>query len=250
MYGKQPIRKFMNRNILKVEKTLSLEEVSYRLTTSLDLYTEEFILLDNCLLAGKGRLIDLLHEITKLQVKRARYANPLTQLPGNVPIQEEIQKYFVQQQFFIICYFDLDNFKPFNDIHGFKKGDEAIMLVADLLTTFIDKQNNFIGHIGGDDFVVIFREHSWKECVHTILEHFDKRVQEFYKTSTENEDVVATDRWGNQVVSNHMGLSVGAVLIDKPGENKSIDIPKEAAIAKHHAKRQSGSFLYIHRPCE
>ena len=94
LYGKEPILKFMNRNILKVEKTLSLEDASHRLTSSLDLYTEEFVLLDNCHLAGKARLIDLLHEITTLQVNKARYANPLTMLPGNVPIQEQLLALF------------------------------------------------------------------------------------------------------------------------------------------------------------
>ena len=116
LYGKQPILRFINRNVMQVDKRLPLEEASYRLTTSLDIHTEEFIILDGCCLAGKGLLIDLLHEITKLQVNRARHANPLTMLPGNVPIQQQLQKLFRQNIPFTVCYFDLDNFKPFKTI--------------------------------------------------------------------------------------------------------------------------------------
>ncbi len=250
LYGKEPILKFMNRNVLMAEKRLSLEEVSYRLTTSLDLYTEEFILLDNCILAGKARLIDLLHEITKLQVTRARYANPLTLLPGNVPIQEQLQKCFRRNQFFVICYFDLDNFKPFNDLFGFRKGDEAILLVAELLKTFVNERKSFIGHIGGDDFVVIFTENEWEQQVQQILTQFDLQIPGLYGAEKADERLLVTDRQGKQTVHNRMGLSVGAVVINRPAETNLLDLSQDAAIAKHHAKCHSGSFLYIYHPGE
>ncbi|MBU1418755.1 MAG: GGDEF domain-containing protein [Proteobacteria bacterium] len=249
LYGKEPILKFMNRNILQIEKTLSLEEVSYRLTTSLDLYTEEFIILDRCKLIGKARLIDLLHEITKLRVTQARHANPLTLLPGNVPIQKQLQKLSKQQHPFIICYFDLDNFKPFNDVFGFRKGDEIILLVTELLTTNIDSEKNFIGHIGGDDFVAIFHEGAWEAKVQSILDQFDRQIGRFYDGREENKQITTTDRQGNICSFNRMGLSVGAVVIEPSSIGMAnIDLSEEAAIAKHYAKFQQGSFLYIHRP--
>lgn len=248
LYGKEPIIKFMNRNILQVEKTLTLEEVSYRLTTALNLHTEEFILLDECRLAGKAKLIDLLHEITKLKVNRARYANPLTLLPGNVPIQKELQKLFFLQHSLTICYFDLDNFKPFNDIFGFSKGDEVLLLVAQLLKEQIDVELNFIGHIGGDDFVVIFREGDWKEQVHTILERFDDQIEDFYDGRMVDDKLLSTDRQGNCCSYGLMGLSVGAVVVEKPSDFKGVDLSEEAAVAKHLAKEREGSSLYVHDP--
>ena len=168
LYGKQPILRFINRNVMQVDKRLPLEEASYRLTTSLDIHTDEFIVLDGSCLAGKGRMIDLLHEITKLQVNRARHANPLTLLPGNVPIQQLLQKLFRQSVAFAVCYFDLDNFKPFNDFFGFSRGDKVIRFVAELLTANIDDQVDFIGHIGGDDFVAVFRSANWRDTVERI----------------------------------------------------------------------------------
>ena len=176
LYGKQPILRFINRNVMQFDKRLPLEEASYRLTTALDIHTEEFIILDGCCLAGKGRLIDMLHEITKVQVNRARHANPLTMLPGNVPIQEQLQKLFRQRTPFTVCYFDLDNFKPFNDFFGFARGDQVIRFLSELLVANINDQIDFIGHIGGDDFVAIFRSHNWQETVERILRQFDESI--------------------------------------------------------------------------
>lgn len=250
LYGKEPIVKFMNRNILQVEKTLSLEDVSYRLTTSLDLCTDEFIILDKCQLIGKARLIDLLHEITTLQVNRARHANPLTLLPGNVPIQKQLRKLAKEDRPFAICYFDLDNFKPFNDVFGFKKGDDILLMVSELLIANVDIQKDFIGHIGGDDFVVIFHESGWETDVHEILKQFDSRVNAFYNGQDITKDITVTDRKGNICSFGRMGLSVGAVVIDPPIEFEHFDLSEEAAIAKHFAKFHQGSYLYIHRPVE
>ncbi len=248
LYGKEPVLKFMNRNVLQVERSLSLEEVSYRLTTSLDLYTGEFILLDGCELAGKARLVDLLYAITRLKVNRARHANPLTLLPGNVPIHKQLQKLFRQRNPVTICYFDLDNFKPFNDLFGFSTGDEVIMLVADLLKNTIDVKKNFVGHIGGDDFVVVFKEDRWQEKVHDILQQFDARISDYYNGRMVDEKLIITDRQGKFCSYDRMGLSVGAVVIKDPEGLEHIDLSEEAAIAKHHAKCRQGSFLYTHQP--
>lgn len=248
LYGREPIMKFMKKNILKMDKNLSLEDASYRLTTSLDLYTEEFLLLENGKLLGRGLLIDLLHEITTVRVRLARYANPLTMLPGNVPIQRQLQALIQTNQEFTICYFDLDNFKPFNDIFGFSKGDEAILLVAELLQENTDPGKTFIGHIGGDDFVLIFWDQAWLDTVHSILEQFDRRVTSFYHGKSESP-ILAKDRQGHLCSYSRMSLSVGAVILDgRQQQLQDLDLSEEAAIAKHHAKSQKGSSLHIHRP--
>ena len=248
LYGKDPILKFMNRNILKIDKTLSLEEVSYRLTTAIDLYTEEFIILDGCRLAGKARLIDLLHEITNVRVQQARHANPLTLLPGNVPIQKQLQKLARQQYSFVVCYFDLDNFKPFNDVFGFSRGDEIILMVSELLTANISKPKNFVGHIGGDDFVAIFQEDGWEPQVRKILDQFDGQINLFYDSREVSGDITANDRQGNACSYARMSLSVGAVVVESSADLVDIDLSEEAAIAKHNAKFHPGSHLYIHCP--
>jgi diguanylate cyclase (GGDEF)-like protein len=249
LYGKDPIVKHMNRNIMIVDQNMPIEQASYRLTTSIDLYTEEFILTDRGRLAGKGMMIDLLHYITEIKIRQARHANPLTRLPGNVPIQQKMLKCLEDKTDFTICYFDLDHFKPFNDVFGFGKGDEVILFVAKLLRKHIKQKNNFIGHIGGDDFITVFREdHNWQKTVKKIIDEFDKRIDGFYDGSLDdNQTITATDRQGNKCSYERMGLSVGAVVIDKPGKC-AFDLSSEAAKAKHHAKAVPGSNLYIHKP--
>lgn len=245
LYGKQPILGFMNRNVMQVEKKLPLEEASYRLTTSLDIHTDEFIILDGCCLAGKGRLLDLLHEITKVQVNRARHANPLTMLPGNVPIQQQLQKLIHQSVPFTVCYFDLDNFKPFNDFFGFSRGDKVLRFVSELLVANIDDQVDFIGHIGGDDFVAIFRSLTWETTVQRILQQFDDSIGGLYNGHI-GCVITATDREGKERQYRQMTLSVGAVVV-KPSEmGCHFDLSEAAAIAKHHAKDIPGSSLYTY----
>ena len=245
LYGKQAILRFINRNIMQVDKKLPLEEASYRLTTSLDIHTDEFIILDDCRLAGKGRLIDLLHEITKLQISRARHANPLTLLPGNVPIQQQLQKLFSQNTTFAVCYFDLDNFKPFNDFFGFSRGDKVLRFVSELLAANIDDKIDFIGHIGGDDFVVIFRSANWQATVRRILEQFDDSIGGLYNGHI-GCDITAMDREGRERRYGQMTLSVGAVVVRPSHWRCHIDLSEEASSAKHHAKAMPGSTLYIH----
>ncbi len=245
IYDKQPIFRFMNRNVMQVEKGLPLEKASFRLTTSLDIHTDEFIILDGCSLAGKGRILDLLHEITKLQITRARYANPLTLLPGNVPIQQELQKLFRESVTFAVCYFDLDNFKPFNDFFGFSRGDKVLRLVSELLVANVNGQDDFIGHIGGDDFVVIFRTDAWQAIIKRILQQFDNSIGGFYKDHIGSVITVA-DREGKERQYPRMTLSVGAVVVKPSDWQCQIDLSEAAAIAKHHAKSIMGSSLFIY----
>ncbi|WP_319587267.1 GGDEF domain-containing protein [uncultured Desulfobulbus sp.] len=194
---------------------------------------------------GKGRLIDLLHEITKLQVNRARHANPLTLLPGNVPIQQQLQKLFRQNIAFTVCYFDLDNFKPFNDFFGFSRGDKVLRFVSELLVANIDDQEDFIGHIGGDDFVAIFHSIHWQATVERILQQFDDSIGGLYNGHI-GCVIKTTDREGVERQYRQMTLSVGAVVVRPTEWHCHIDLSEEASIAKHHAKAMPGSTLYIH----
>ena len=245
LYGKLPILRYIKRNVLQVEKKLTLEEASFRLTTSLDIYTEEFIILDNCCLAGRGLLIDLLHAITKLQVNRARHANPLTMLPGNVPIQRQLQQLIRQSVTFVVCYFDIDHFKPFNDFFGFSRGDKVLGFVSELLVTNINEEDDFIGHVGGDDFVAIFRRTDWQITVERILQQFGESIGGLYNGHIGCK-ITATDREGKERQYNQMTLSVGAVVVNSSEVQCHVDLSEAAATAKNHAKAIKGNSIFIH----
>ena len=85
----------------------------------------------------------------------ARYANPLTSLPGNIPISQHIAALIESGEPFATCYCDLNNFKPFNDVYGYWRGDDMIRLCADIIRRNSDPQRDFVGHVGGDDFVML-----------------------------------------------------------------------------------------------
>jgi len=126
LYGRRPCEIMMDRSPLVVEKTSSLQDLSDLILQSEPHHLSiGFIITDNGRYIGMGSGHDLLRLVTQMQINTARYANPLTLLPGNVPISEQIDSLLQTGASFVTCYCDLDHFKPFNDVYGFKKGDEV-----------------------------------------------------------------------------------------------------------------------------
>lgn len=122
--------------------------------------------------------------------------NPLTGLPGNVSIQAEINRQLQQGAKFALLYIDLDNFKAFNDVYGFARGDKALHLVASVLQEQCPS-GDFIGHIGGDDFVVIHFGADPETLCKRIIQVFDQRVRTLYdEADLQRGYLVATDRYG------------------------------------------------------
>jgi PleD family two-component response regulator len=108
-----------------------------------------------------------------------RQANPLTGLPGNVSIEDEVERRLADDAKFVFMYADVDNFKAFNDYYGYKRGDDAIKLTAEVIVEAVKTCGNgddFVGHIGGDDFVVISTPAKADAVAASIVKAFDKRV--------------------------------------------------------------------------
>ena len=108
--------------------------------------------------------------MTKTRIEAARHANPLTFLPGNIPISRHIQRLLESGTDFVACYAHLNNFKPFNDHYGYWRGDQMIRLVARLATTHCDARRDFVGHVGGDDFMLIFQSSNWLQRCKNIVD--------------------------------------------------------------------------------
>ena len=113
-----------------------------------------------------------------------RTVSPLTGLPGNVQIQTELKKRLLRKDTFQVLYFDLDNFKAYNDVYGFLKGDEIIKLTARIITKNVhslEDTDTFVGHIGGDDFVAIVDENvDHDKICQNIIAEFDEEILKYF----------------------------------------------------------------------
>ncbi|MCX5695030.1 MAG: GGDEF domain-containing protein [Candidatus Omnitrophica bacterium] len=130
-----------------------------------------------------GKTFNYMTEQLVIMKERAENANPLTKLPGNIVIQEEVEKRIKKQQKFVVIYCDLDNFKAFNDKYGIAKGDEAIKLTAEVFKESAKNKGNpddFIGHEGGDDFILLATPDKAQGIADYITAEFDKRVRSLY----------------------------------------------------------------------
>jgi len=141
-------------------------------------------------------------------------ANPLTRLPGNTSIMYETARRIKANEHFAFIYIDINNFKAFNDKYDFERGDEAIKTLADILRNSAGGKD-FVGHIGGDDFIFIcLSENAEKACV-AIIKDFDGRIPALYdKEDMERGYIISKDRLGTEQKFPVMTLSIGAVIQD------------------------------------
>ena len=247
--GKKPVETLMDRSILVVDHRTSLHELSRLIVESDPRHIlHGFILTREGRYAGMGSGHDLMREITQMQIKAARYANPLTGLPGNVPINERLDDLLGQELPFVACYCDLDHFKPYNDAYGYQRGDEVIAWTGELLREISDPDLDFVGHIGGDDFMAIFQSSDWEARCQSLLEAFDWGRQRFFNAEDNARGgYPGEDRKRKAVFHPLVGLSIGAVRC-QPGVFHSYhEISAAAAVAKKEAKRIEGSSLFLER---
>jgi len=142
-------------------------------------------------------------------------ANPLTRLPGNVSILDELSRKIDSQKLFAVCYVDLDKFKAYNDTYGFEHGDNVIKETARILLRAAQQHgepDDFVGHVGGDDFVVICSLPTVDKLCNNIIEQFDTTMPSFYNdTDRKNGYIVAHDRQGTQRQFPLLSVSIGVV---------------------------------------
>jgi diguanylate cyclase (GGDEF)-like protein len=249
LHGKKPIVQLLDRNSLMLESHLPIEKASSLVSEQMKQDKAlDFLITENGRYVGIGSVIDLLKVITELQVRNARYANPLTMLPGNVPIYEELDLLLRERSEFVVCYCDLDNFKPFNDKYGYEKGDQVIKMLADILRAEVQDESDFIGHIGGDDFILIFRSEDWQQRCEAILRRFAQVVTAYYgRDDIEQGGIWSQDRAGNYRFFPLLTLSIGSVSPDPAACKSHHDVAALASSAKCEAKTRAGNSLYVDR---
>ncbi len=180
-----------------------------------------------------------------------RKVSPLTGLPGNVQIQAEMKKRLLNKETFAILYFDLDNFKAYNDLYGFSNGDEIIKFTAQIISRCVhnvEKSNNFVGHIGGDDFVAIINKADYDQICQQIIIEFDTGVEQFYNTKDVQRGYVEIEnRRGIMEQFPVTTISIAVVEVDSLVFNSTLEIGEVGAQVKHRAKSIMGSAYVINR---
>jgi len=164
-----------------------------------------------------GELAGTFNSMTTALVKmkeRAENANPLTKLPGNNVIHEAIEKRIKDKKKFVAVYSDLDNFKAFNDKYGIGAGDQAIKLTAQIMKEAIAKGSpgDFLGHEGGDDFILLTTPEKTDAVTGHVCAEFDKRVRQFYSAEDQAQGfIMSKDREGNLKQFPIMTISLAGV---------------------------------------
>ena len=180
-----------------------------------------------------------------------RTISPLTGLPGNVQIHAELKKRITKREEFAVLYIDLDNFKAYNDVYGFLKGDQIIQFTANVIVSSIHSffsEGGFVGHIGGDDFIAIAPYGDVENLCQTIIATFDKGVKKFFT----DEDI----KKGYIEVENRKGvidqfpltsISIGVVVAERDRFTNILEIGEVSTQVKHMSKSVPGSSYAIDR---
>lgn len=180
-----------------------------------------------------------------------RRVSPLTGLPGNVQIQTEMKKRILKKERFAVLYLDLDNFKSYNDLYGFTKGDEMIKFTARTIVRNIhnsDSESSFVGHIGGDDFIAIVSDTDYEQICKDIIKEFDENVlQYFSKEDAKRGYVEVANRRGIMEQFPLTSISIGVVDADETRFKNTLEIGEVGAQVKHLAKTMMGSSYVINR---
>lgn len=232
-------------NLVKLPIVLVVEELVPEKISEYLSAIDDFLLID----AGPSEIL-LRIELSLRRIERVSDNNPLTGLPGNVSIEKKLKELLECERPMGVAYVDLDNFKAYNDIYGFAKGDEMIKNVARLLVNTVNRwtRDGFVGHIGGDDFIFIVPMEVVENIAEEVIRNFNSLIPSFVnKKDFERGYFISKDRQGNLVKFPLPSLSIAIVPVHK-GKFKHIgEIAERASQVKKIVKSIKGSAYFIDR---
>lgn len=243
--GAKPCVAHVNAAPRLIERNHNVDELIGILTSTDQRYLADgFIVTENGRYAGLGTGDQLVRSVMETRIEAARHANPLTFLPGNIPISQHIERLLAAKAPFVACYADLNNFKPFNDQYGYWRGDEMIRLVARLGQAHCDPLRDFVGHVGGDDFIILYQSADWEcQCQRIVDDFALAAVELFDLPAREAGGIEAEDRHGVHRFFPLTTISIGAVKVTPGLFCNAEQVASEAARAKHDAKTRGQGLL-------
>lgn len=178
-------------------------------------------------------------------------SSPLTRLPGGIAIENILKQRLETRRVIAFCMCDLDNFKSFNDRYGYAKGNEVIKATAEIIVAAVSAngcEDDFVGHIGGDDFAVIVTPGRAVAICETIIREFDRNVLSFYSAEDRARGYISgRTRQGMEVRFPIMSISIAVVTNENIRQMNHIELSEIAAEIKEHAKSLPGSVYVVNR---
>ena len=244
--SRKKIRELMNTDFLKVAHDTPIDIVSRRaMQRPYESIYNPVVVEKDGLFYGIATVRNLLEACTSIQLDIAVHSNPLTGLPGNLVIENEIKNRLFGGGPFCISYYDLDDFKAYNDAYGFASGDRMLKMVSDLLTGQA-RRNEFVGHIGGDDFIVIADYHDGDSFCRPVLENFSRDVLAFYRDEDiQNGFIISKNRHGVTENFPLASLSVAGITNRNKQYSRMEEFSADAARLKKICKQHPGNYLEI-----
>jgi EAL domain-containing protein (putative c-di-GMP-specific phosphodiesterase class I)/GGDEF domain-containing protein len=213
LYQNKPISDLMDRSFLSVDYQTPINIVSYLAMSRPNGKLYDFIVVtENGKYIGTVTIRDLLQKATEIEVVNAKHQNPLSGLPGNKMLEQKLNQCMKDNGNCCVAYIDIDNFKAFNDVYGFENGDLVIKLLATILRNNIPREH-FVGHVGGDDFVVIIYGSVRENYFDYIINQFEQNALGFYnKSDIKRGYITAVNRRGE--TEQFPLLTITSVVID------------------------------------
>ena len=250
VYMNRPIGLLMKKQFLTVDYNTALEQVSkLAITRNEDSLYDYIVITKEEKYYGITTIRRLLEKTTYLEINRAKHSNPLSGLPGNIMIEEKLKQVIEVGEPYSVLYFDLDNFKVFNDVYGFDNGDKILCMTAQAIQYEFKKNgilDVFVGHIGGDDFIAILKDVNVLLICQAIIDYFDVRIRDFYTEKDKNNGyVMAKNRHGVEEKFPIISISIAVVSSKNNKFKNPTDLAEKASVVKKKCKQVWQSCYYI-----
>lgn len=246
LYWNRAVGKIMDAHPMIVDESVPIDQVSQMaMSREPDKLYDAVIVTRDGAIAGIVFVRAMLEWVTRTRMELAQSANPLTGLPGNEIIRRELIRRLAEGRPFAIWYADLDHFKWYNDQYGFHRGDEVIRYTADVLTGAVreyDQHNagdSFVGHVGGDDFIVLTAYEDPVAAARQVLSRFENGVSAFVAKGGKP----VSDRMGQPVDAAGLSLSLSLLLFEASEGWTPEAVSERSAHLKKQSKQMKGNSL-------
>lgn len=253
VYSQRPVSLIMNKSPLMVDYYMPIQMVAKKaLARSQEFLYDDIIVCKGSTYVGMVTMKKLLEYAINYEKNYAKELNPLTALPGNVIINRVMKAAVETERETFIIYADLDNFKVYNDIYGFDKGDKVIKFTADILEDISTKHfpyTTFLGHIGGDDFIIVANANKEQLDLfcRDIIETFDTKIQAFFtEEDLKKGYITAVDRTGQEKQFALTGITLAGVIGNLKYFSSVEELSANLAKLKKEGKKNPSSSFLLH----